>query len=65
MSLSALFHQVPPQMRTRYAQLDSASRAPRNTLPAFLATAAKTSILVKFIRGRLGLSRAEGIGLMA
>src|SRR6202040_1119888 len=32
----------------------------RNTLPEFLATAAKTSILVKFIRHRLDLSRTEG-----
>ncbi|MCJ7818226.1 MAG: transposase [Syntrophales bacterium] len=35
----------------------------RNTLPEFLATAAKTSILVKFIRDRLDLSRTEGINL--
>jgi len=37
----------------------------RNTLPEFLATAAKTSILVKFIRERLDLSRAEGTRLVA
>ena len=37
----------------------------RNTLPEFLATAAKTSILVKFIRDRLDLSRTEGISLAA
>jgi hypothetical protein len=37
----------------------------RNTLPEFLATAAKTSILVKFIRDRIDLSRAEGINLAA
>ena len=37
----------------------------RNTLPEFLATAAKTSILVKFIRERLDLSRAEGTSLAA
>jgi len=37
----------------------------RNSLPEFLATAAKTSILVKFIRDRLDLSRAEGISLAA
>jgi len=37
----------------------------RNTLPEFLATAAKTSILVKFIRDRLDLSRTEGINLAA
>jgi hypothetical protein len=37
----------------------------RNTLPEFLATAAKTSILVKFIRDRLDLSRTEGISLVA
>ena len=35
----------------------------RNTLPEFLATAAKTSILVKFIRDRLDLSRAEGTSI--
>jgi hypothetical protein len=37
----------------------------RNTLPEFLATAAKTAILVKFIRERLDLSRTEGISLVA
>jgi len=37
----------------------------RNTLPEFLATAAKTSILVKFIRERLDLSRTEGTSLAA
>ena len=37
----------------------------RNTLPEFLASAAKTSILVKFIRDRLDLSRAEGTSLVA
>ena len=37
----------------------------RNTLPEFLATAVKTSILVKFIRDRLDLSRAEGTSLAA
>jgi len=37
----------------------------RNTLPEFLATAAKTSILVKFIRDRLDLSRIEGTSLAA
>ena len=42
-----------------------AAIAMRNTLPEFLATAAKTSILVKFIRGRLDLSRSEGTSLAA
>lgn len=37
----------------------------RHTLPDFLATAAKTSILVKFIRDRLDLSRTEGTSLAA
>jgi len=37
----------------------------RNTIPEFLATAAKTSILVKFIRDRLDLSRAEGTSMLA
>jgi hypothetical protein len=37
----------------------------RNTLPEFLATAAKPSILVKFIRARLDLSRTEGTSLAA
>ncbi|HEY1161171.1 MAG TPA: IS4 family transposase, partial [Terracidiphilus sp.] len=37
----------------------------RNTLPDFLATDANTSILVKFIRSRLDLSRAEGTRLAA
>jgi hypothetical protein len=35
----------------------------RHTLPEFLATAAKTPILVKFIRDRLDLSRTEGTSL--
>lgn len=42
-----------------------AAIAMRNTLPEFLATAAKTSILVKFIRNRLDLSRSEGTSLAA
>ena len=37
----------------------------RHTLPEFLATAAKTSILVKFIRDRLDLNRVEGTSLAA
>ena len=37
----------------------------RNTLPEFLAAAANTSILVKFIRDRLDLSRTEGTTLAA
>ena len=37
----------------------------RNTLPEFLAVGAKISILVKFIRDRLDLSRSEGIDLAA
>lgn len=37
----------------------------RNTLPEFLAVGTKLSILVKFIRERLDLSRSEGIGLAA
>jgi len=37
----------------------------RHTLPEFLASAAKTSILVKFIRDRLDLSRTEGTSLAA
>lgn len=37
----------------------------RNTLPEFLAVASKTSILVKFIRERLDLSRSEGMDLAA
>jgi len=37
----------------------------RNTLPEFLATAAKTSILVKFIRDRIDLSRSDGTSLAA
>jgi len=39
--------------------------AMRNTLPEFLAGAAKTSILVKFIRDRIDLSRFEGTSLAA
>jgi hypothetical protein len=37
----------------------------RNTLPEFLTTAAKTLILVKFIRDRIDLSRSEGTSLAA
>lgn len=37
----------------------------RQTLPEFLATAANGSILVKFIRDRLDLNRAEGTSLAA
>jgi len=37
----------------------------RHTLPEFLASAATPSILVKFIRGRLDLSRTEGTSLAA
>jgi len=37
----------------------------RNTLPEFLASTATTSILVKFIRDRLDLSRTEGTSLAA
>jgi hypothetical protein len=36
-----------------------------NTLPAFLAGSAKTSILVKFLRRRIDLSRSEGTRLVA
>jgi hypothetical protein len=37
----------------------------RHTFPEFLATAAKTVILVKFLRDHLDLSRAEGTSLAA
>jgi hypothetical protein len=37
----------------------------RNTFPEFLATAAKTVIVVKFLRDRLDLSRTEGTSLAA
>jgi hypothetical protein len=42
-----------------------AAIAMRNTLPEFLASAAKTVILVKFLRRHLDLSRAEGTSLAA
>ena len=42
-----------------------AATALGNTLPGFLAGATKTSILVKFLRARIDLSRAEGIRLVA
>jgi len=42
-----------------------AAIAMRNTLAEFIAAAAKTSILVKFLRDRLDLSRSEGISLAA
>ena len=37
----------------------------RNTLPEFLADAPETSILTKFLRKRIDLSRTEGIRLVA
>ena len=37
----------------------------RHTFPEFLASAPKTVILVKFLRGRLDLSRTEGTSLAA
>ncbi len=42
-----------------------AAIALRNTLPQFLAATSKASILVKFIRERLDLSRTEGTALVA
>ena len=42
-----------------------AAIAMRNTLPEFLAGAAKTATLVKFLRDRLDLSRSEGNSLAA
>jgi hypothetical protein len=42
-----------------------AAVAMRNTLPEFLAGTAQTAILVKFLRDRLDLSRAEGTSLAA
>jgi len=53
-------------MRPRLAPSEQVvAVALRNTLPEFLATATKTSILVKFIRHHLDLSRAEGTSLAA
>ena len=42
-----------------------AAIALRHTLPEFLASTAKTSIFVKFLRDRLDLSRTEGMNLAA
>jgi hypothetical protein len=42
-----------------------AAIALENALPGFLAGAAKTSILVKFLRHRIDLSRSEGTRLVA
>lgn len=42
-----------------------AAAALENTLPGFLAGSAKTSILVKFLRHRIDLSRSEGTRLVA
>ncbi len=42
-----------------------AAIALQNTLPGFLAGATKTSILVKFLRHRIDLSRSEGTRLVA
>ena len=54
-------------MRTRRAGVAPSERvvslALRNTLPEFLADTTKTSILAKFIRLRIDLSRIEGINL--
>jgi hypothetical protein len=54
-------------MRTRRAGVAPSERvvslALRNTLPEFLADTTKTSILAKFIRHRIDLSRIEGINL--
>lgn len=47
---------VPPSERV-------VALALRNALPEFLADSAKTSILAKFIRKRIDLSRAEGMHL--
>ena len=38
MSLSALFHEMPPEMRTRYAQLDSSCRAIRENYKRLSST---------------------------
>jgi hypothetical protein len=42
-----------------------AAIAMRHALPEFIASAAQTSIFVKFLRDRLDLSRSEGINLAA
>ncbi len=42
-----------------------AAIAMRHTLPEFIASAARTSIFVKFLRDRIDLSRTEGINLAA
>ncbi len=42
-----------------------AAIALRNTLPEFLTDTAETSILTKFLRARIDLSRTEGIRLVA
>jgi hypothetical protein len=42
-----------------------AAMAMENTLPRFLAVSTKTSILVKFLRHRIDLSRSEGNRLVA
>jgi len=54
-------------LRTRRAGVPPSERivalALRNVLPQFLADTAKSSILAKFIRRRIDLSRAEGMSL--
>lgn len=54
-------------LRTRRPGVPPSERivalALRNALPQFLADSAKTSILAKFIRHRIDLSRAEGTNL--
>jgi hypothetical protein len=54
----------PPRPELRASE-QVVAVALRDTLPEFLTTAAKTSILVKFIRDRLDLSGTEAISLTA
>jgi uncharacterized protein YukE len=56
MSLSALFHEMPPEMRTRYAQLDSTCRAIRENYKRLSST---SQIFVEQMENKLeGLAQS-------
>lgn len=56
MSLSALFHEMPPEMRTRYAQLDSTCRAIRENYKRLSST---SQIFVEQMEAKLeGLAQS-------
>ena len=54
-----------PGVKKLHQESESNNKPEYITFPEFLATAAKTVILVKFLRDRIDLSRAEGTSLAA